>query len=165
MANFTAREYNKIKRYVHPIKAAGTAAFIGCFLVFRERTGYPMEQLWQTFRRKAPAGLPGRPEQNAVPRKGDNMALARAGKGFQPPAYYIFIVHTAASFKGAAVFFSSTHFCQFPNQITKGYIIFITGAPAILRVRLFFVFSCIYFLFRVSDEQPTVPLMICLGVK
>ena len=65
--------------------------------------------------------LPGKPEQNAVPRKGDNMALARAGKGFQPPAY-IFIVHTAAPIKGAAAFFSSTYFCQFPDQITKGYI-------------------------------------------
>lgn len=82
-------------------------------------------------------GLSGRPEQNAVPRKGDNMALARAGKGFQPPAYYIFIVHTAAFSKWAAAFFPSTHFCQFPNQITKEYIIFITGVPAILRVRFF----------------------------
>ena len=89
-----------------------------------------MEQLWQAFRRKAPAGLPGRPEQNAVPRKGDNMALARAGKGFQPPAYYIFIVHTAASFKGAAGFFYSTHFCFIPRHITKEYMIFITGVPA-----------------------------------
>jgi len=31
MANFTAREYNKIKRYVHPIKAAGTAALCWVF--------------------------------------------------------------------------------------------------------------------------------------
>ena len=88
--------------------------------------------------------LPGKPERNAVPRKGDSVAVARAGDGFQPPAY-IFIVHTAAPIKGAAAFFSSTHFCQFPNQITKGYIIFITGAPAILRVRLFFALSYAYF--------------------
>ena len=36
---------------------------------------------------------------------------------------------------GRGVF--STYFCQFPDQITKGYIIFITGVPAILRVRFF----------------------------
>ena len=82
--------------------------------------------------------LPGKPERNVIPRKGENMAMARIGNGFQPPAYYIFSVHTAAPFKGAAAFSYPTYFCQFPNQITKEYIIFITGVPAILRVRFFF---------------------------
>lgn len=103
----------------------------------------------QSFPAEGASGLPGKPERNVIPRKGENMAAARAGNGFQPSAYYIFIVHTAALSKGAAVFFYSTHFRQFPNQITKGYIIFITGVPAILRVRLFFVLSRIYFPFRV----------------
>ncbi len=73
-------------------------------------TGFPTEGAGR---------LPGKPERNAVPRKGDNMALARAGKGFQPSAY-IFIVHTAAPSKGAAAFFYSTNFYKFPNQIREG---------------------------------------------
>ena len=51
--------------------------------------------------------LPGKPEQNAVPTKGDIMAIARAGNGFPPPAdkHHILYVHTAVPSKGAAGFF------------------------------------------------------------
>ena len=76
--------------------------------------------------------LPGKPEQNAVPTKGDIMAIARAGNRFPASAdeHRILSVHTAASFKGAAGFFYSTHFCFIPRHITKEYMIFITGVPA-----------------------------------
>ena len=41
--------------------------------------------------------LPGKPEQNAVPMKGDTMAITRAGNGFPTPVdkHHIFSVHTA----------------------------------------------------------------------
>jgi len=65
------------------------------------------------------------------------MAMARAGNGFPPPAtrHHIFSVHTAVPSKGAAGFFYSTHFYFIPRHITQEYIIFITGVPAIVRVR------------------------------
>jgi len=89
--------------------------------------------------------LPGKPERNVIPRKGENMAMAPLGNGFQPPTYFIFFVHTATSFKGAAAFFYSTYFFLFPKQTTKGYIVFIMGVPTIMRVRLFFALIYIYF--------------------
>ena len=48
--------------------------------------------------------LPGKPEQNAVPMKGDTMAITRAGNGFPTPVdkHHIFSVHTAVPSKGAA---------------------------------------------------------------
>lgn len=83
--------------------------------------------------------LPGKPEQNAVPTKGDTMGMARAGDRFPVPAaeHHIFFVHTAVPSKGTADFFYSTHFCSFPNKNTKEYSIFIMGVPAIVRVRFF----------------------------
>ena len=88
--------------------------------------------------------LPGKPEQNAVPTKGDIMAIARAGNGFPPPAdkHHILSVHTAVPSKGAAGFFYSTHFYLIPGHITKEYMIFITGVPAIVRVRFFCALVC-----------------------
>ena len=85
--------------------------------------------------------LPGKPEQNAVPTKGDIMAIARAGNGLPASAdkHHILSVHTAASFKGAAGFFYSTHFYFIPGHITKEYMVFIMGVPAIVRVRFFCV--------------------------
>ena len=90
-------------------------------------------------RRMASAGLPGKPERNAVPTKGDIMAIARAGNRFPASAheYHILSVHTAVPSKGAAGFFYSTHFYFIPRHITKEYMIFITGVPAIVRVRFF----------------------------
>ncbi len=70
--------------------------------------------------------LPGKPEQNAVPTKGDIMAIPRAGNGFPASAdeHHIFSVHTAVPSKGAAGFFYSTHFYLIPGHITKGYVVF-----------------------------------------
>lgn len=67
------------------------------------------------------------------------MAITRAGNGFPPPAdkHHILSVHTAVPSKGAAGFFYSTHFYLIPRHNTKEYMIFITGVPAIVWVRLF----------------------------
>lgn len=83
--------------------------------------------------------LPGKPEQNVVPMKGDTMGMARAGDRFPIPAIRqsAFFVHTAVPSKGAAGFFYSTHFYLFLKHITKEYMIFITGVPAIVWVRFF----------------------------
>jgi len=91
--------------------------------------------------------LPGKPEQNAVPTKGDTMGMARAGNGFPPPAagHHIFSVHTAVPSKGAADFFCSTHFYHFPIQITKWHNDFTADALGILQVRFFCAFSCGHF--------------------
>ena len=91
--------------------------------------------------------LPGKPERNAVPTKGDTMGMARAGDRLPIPAtrQSDFSVHTAVPHKGAAGFFYSTHFYLFPKQITKKYIVFTKGAPGIFQVRLFCVFGCWHF--------------------
>lgn len=117
------------------MKAARTAALCWVFSIV-QRKDRPSRR---TVPREAPAGLPGKPERNAVPRKGDNMAMARAGNGFPPPAtrHHIFSVHTAVPSKGAAGFFYSTHFYFIPRHITKEYMIFITGVPGIFQVRFF----------------------------
>ncbi len=83
--------------------------------------------------------LPGKPERNAVPRKGDTMGMARAGNWLPIPTarHHIFSIHTAASPKVAAAFFYSTYFYLFPKQTIKEYIIFTKGVPAIVRVRFF----------------------------
>ena len=67
------------------------------------------------------------------------MAIARAGNGFPPPAdkHHILSVHTAVPSKGAAGFYYSTRFYLIPGHITKEYMVFITGVPAIVRVRFF----------------------------
>ena len=83
--------------------------------------------------------LPGKPERNAVPTKGDTMGMARAGDRFPIPAtrQSNFSVHTAVPSKGTADFIYSTYFCLFPNKNTKEYSIFIMGVPDIVRVRFF----------------------------
>ena len=87
--------------------------------------------------------LPGKPERNAVPRKGDTMGMARAGDSSPIPAarQSIFSLHTAAS-RGIAVFFYSTHFYLFPNKNTKRHIVFITGVPDTLPVCFFCALKC-----------------------
>jgi len=67
--------------------------------------------------------LPGKPEQNAVPRKGDSMGIAQAGNWLPTPAVrrLILFVHTAVHIKEAAAFFYSTYFYFFPNYTTKEY--------------------------------------------
>ncbi len=73
----------------------------------------------------------------------EEVGMARAGSWLPMPTdrHPIFSVYTAAS-RGTAEFFYSTHFYLFPQQITKGYNIFMTGAPGILRVRFFCTFGC-----------------------
>lgn len=65
---------------------------------------------------------PGKPERNAVPRKGDVMGMARAGnrKTALSFKHYIFFVHTAAPFKGAADFFYSTYYRFLLNKNALG---------------------------------------------
>ena len=120
---------------MHPIKAAGTAALCWVFSIVqrKDRTSGGTAPPDDTGR------LPGKPERNAVPTKGDIMAIARAGNRFPASAheYHILSVHTAVPSKGTAGFFYSTHFYFIPRHITKEYMIFITGVPAIVRVRFF----------------------------
>ena len=81
---------------------------------------------------------PGKPERNAVPRKGDSMGKARAGDWLsEPSAEYHIFVHTVALSKGAAGFFYSTHFYLFPKRNTKKYIVFIMSVSVIVQVRFF----------------------------
>ena len=65
--------------------------------------------------------LPGKPERNAVPTKGDTMGMARAGSKF--PAFVIkhniFSVHIAVPSKGIAAFFYSTYLYFFPSKPQK----------------------------------------------
>lgn len=86
---------------------------------------------------------PGRPERNAVPRKGDAMGMARAGNWLPilVTRHHIFSVHTTDS-RGTAVFFYSTYFCLFPKHNTKRHIIFIAGVPGTLSVRFFCAQEC-----------------------
>ena len=119
---------------------------LGVFYV--QRKDMPSDgTVCKTFPTGGAGRLPGKPEQNAVPTKGDTMGMARAGNGFPPPAtgHHIFSVHTAVLFKGAAGFFYSTHFYHFPIQIAIEYIIFITGVPAIVRVRFFCAKKCLLY--------------------
>ena len=88
---------------------------LGVFYV--QRKDMPSDgTVCKTFPTGGAGRLPGKPEQNAVPTKGDTMGMARAGNGSPPPAtgHHIFSVHTAVLFKGAAGFFYSTHFYHFP---------------------------------------------------
>ena len=132
---FPVTASKKINYDTHLIKTARTAALCWVFSIVQRKD--------RTSGGTAPpddAGrLPGKPEQNAVPTKGDIMAIARAGNGFPPPAdkHHILYVHTAVPSKGAAGFFYSTRFYFIPRHITKEYMIFITGVPAIVRVRFF----------------------------
>ena len=133
--HFRRRNAIKIQIMIHPIKAARTAALCWVFSIVQRKD--------RTSGGTAPpddAGrLPGKPEQNAVPTKGDIMAIARAGNGFPPPAdkHHILYVHTAVPSKGAAGFFYSTYFYFIPRHITKEYMIFITVVPGIFQVRFF----------------------------
>ncbi len=73
----------------------------------------------------------------------EEAGMARAGSWLPAPMtrYHIFSVYTAVS-RRTAEFFYSTHFYLFSQQITKGYNVFMTGAPGILRVRFFCAFGC-----------------------
>ena len=127
---------------------------LGVFYV--QRKDMPSDgTVCKTFPTGGAGRLPGKPEQNAVPTKGDTMGMARAGNGFPPPAtgHHIFSVHTAVLFKGAAGFFYSTHFYFIPRHITKEYIIFITGVPAIVRVRFFGTKKCLLYRSRAPPFQ------------
>ena len=132
---FPVTASKKINYDTHLIKAARTAALCWVFSIVQRKD--------RTSGGTAPpddAGrLPGKPEQNAVPTKGDIMAIARAGNGFPPPAdkHHILYVHTAVPSKGAAGFFYSTYFYFIPRHITKEYMIFITVVPGIFQVRFF----------------------------
>ena len=111
---------------------------LGVFYV--QRKDMPSDgTVCKTFPTGGAGRLPGKPEQNAVPTKGDTMGMEQAGNGFPPPTtgHHIFSVHTAVPSKGAAGFFYSTHFYFIPRHITKEYMIFITGVPGIFQVRFF----------------------------
>lgn len=130
--------------------------FAGCFLLFKERTGYPERQPVQGFQAGGTGRLPGKPEQNAVPRKGDNMALVRAGKGFQLSAYYIFIVHTAAPFKGATDFFIRHISALFPDKLQKNTV-FLLQAHLPFCGCAFFSFSAAYIFRSGAVRLPSSP--------
>ena len=105
------------------MKAARTAALCRVFSMCSEKgQAIPAEP-----RKGFPVGgtgrLPGKPEQNAVPRKGDSMGIAQAGNWLPTPAVrrLILFVHTAVHRKGVAAFFYSTYFYFFPNYATKEY--------------------------------------------
>ncbi len=130
------------RRHGHPIKAAGTAALCRVFSVVpRKGQAIPRDGSGGRHRQ-----APGKPEQNAVPRKGDTMGMARAGDWHPTPAakHHIFSVHTAA-FMGTAAFFYSTYFYLFPKQITKRHIVLIKGVPKVLWVRFFCASRCGHF--------------------
>ena len=113
--------------------------FAGCFLLFKERAGHASGSSCRGSSTGRHRQAPGKPERNAVPRKGDSMGKARAGNWhLKPPAeYHIFSVHTAVPSKGAAGFFYSTHFYLFPKQNTKKYTVFIMSVSASVRMRFF----------------------------
>ena len=117
---------------MHPIKAAGTAALCWVFSIVQRKDRPSRGTALQGFPTGGAGRLPGKPERNAVPTKGDIMAIARAGNRFPASAheYHILSVHTAVPSKGTAGFFYSTHFYFIPRHITKEYMIFITGVPA-----------------------------------
>lgn len=139
----------------HPIKAARTVALCWVFSIVQRKDRPSHGTAWQGFLTGGAGRLPGKPEQNAVSTKGDNMAMARAGNGFPPPAtrHHIFSVHTAVPSKGAAGFFYSTYFYFIPRHITKEYIIFITGVPAIVQVRFFCTKKCLLYRSRAPPFQ------------
>ena len=70
-------------------------------------------------RRMAPGRLPGKPERNAVPAKGDIMAIARAGNRLPASAheYHILSVHTAVPSKVNIILLGSH---QFPASEPPG---------------------------------------------
>ena len=99
------------------MKAAGTAALCRVFSIVQRKD--------RTSGGTAPpddAGrLPGKPERNAVPTKGDIMAIARAGNGLPASAnkHHILSVHTAVPSKGAAGFFIRHISILFPDILQK----------------------------------------------
>ena len=117
---------------------------LGVFYV--QRKDMPSDgMVCKTFPTGGTGRQPGKPEQNAVPTKGDTMGMARAGNGFPSSAigHHIFSVHTAVLFKGAAGFFYSTHFYHFPIQVAKRHNDFMADALGIVQVRFFCAFSCV----------------------
>ena len=125
--------------HAHPTKAARTVAPCWVFSIVQRKDRPSHGTAWQGFLTGGAGRLPGKPEQNAVPMKGDIMAIARAGNRFPASAdkHHILSVHTAVPSKGAAGFFYSTHFYLIPGHNTKEYMVFVTGVPAIVRVRFF----------------------------
>jgi len=122
------------------MKAARTAAPCWVFSIVQRKDRPLRGTALQGFPTGGAGRLPGKPERNAVPRKGDTMGMARAGNWLPIPTarHHIFSVHTAAS-RGTAEFFYSTHFYLFPNKNTKRHLVLITGVPDALPVRFFCV--------------------------
>ena len=133
--HFRRRNAIKIQIMIHPIKAARTAAFIGCFLLFRERTGHPAGRP----RRMTPAGCRGSRNKMLSPRKGTLWPLHGLGTDFRHLQTNIIFFMYIPQFlpRGLRAFFYSTRFYFIPRHITKEYMIFITGVPGIFQVRFF----------------------------
>lgn len=91
------RRRNAIKSQIttHPIKAAGTAAFIGCFLLFRERTGCPAERPRRASPPDDTGRLPGSRNEMLSPRKGTLWPLHGLETDFRHPRtniiFYLYI--------------------------------------------------------------------------
>ena len=126
------------------MKAARTVAPCWVFSIVQRKDRPSCGTTLQGFSMGGAGMLSGKPERNAVPRKGDIMGIARAEDGFPTPEtrQHILSVHTAVHLKGAAAFFYSTYFYLFPKQITKRHIILIKDVPGILRVRFFCALKC-----------------------
>ena len=68
--------------HIHPMKAAWSAALCWVFFIVQRKDKPSRGKPRRTYSPDGVGRLPGKPERNAVPRKGDNMAMARAGNGF-----------------------------------------------------------------------------------
>ena len=78
------------------MKAAWTAAVCWVFSIVQRKDRPSCGTALPGFLMGGTGGLPGRPEQNAVPKKGDNMGMARAGNGIPASTikHNIVSVHT-----------------------------------------------------------------------
>ncbi len=101
----------------------------------------------QAVRRNGPAGLPRRMTPAGCREAGTKCCPHERGhyghctgwkrtSGIREQTSY-FICTYRSSFQGGCGLFYSTHFYFIPRHITKEYMIFITGVPAIVRVRFF----------------------------
>ena len=93
------------------MKAASTVALCWVFSTVqrKDRTSWGTAIL--DFPTEGTGRLPGKPEQNAAPTKGDTMGMARAGNGFPPSAtgHHIFLVHWQFQFKKTIAAYTWVH--------------------------------------------------------
>ena len=121
----------------HPIKAAGTVALCWVFSIVqrKDRLSGRTAGLFAGWHRQA-AGEAG---TKCCPHERGHYGHCTGWKrtsGIREQTSY-FICTYRSSFQGGCGLFYSTHFYFIPRHITKEYMIFITGVPAIVRVRFF----------------------------